>query len=285
MEKTTQKSIIKTFLSVVIMNFVLIVGIICLIGLKNSITSFVENQKAFNKAYSLATIHIANSTVDNSEIAQITIDHLEKLQQIQKNASTNDVMSFIYSTLSTILVALCAGCVAKSYNNVEKSKEAVIEAKKNADLSYDYSDKAKKSAKNINDTFKEMSKLLTKSNKLYDETSLEAKKQSEMIHIFSIQIEIIQARAALISHDKISANQRFFNIKNMIERVQKAEQKEKIRQLQLELLSLQTVVDSFQEYAETEEDKEPQKQSLLTAVARYRSSLNYAVDYCETLLQ
>lgn len=239
--------------------FIATVGFVCLKGLVESIDSFVKNQQTFNKAYSDAASAIASLSPSEKEAAQVAIDHLEQLQQIQKNAATSDVMSFLYSALSTVLVGLCAGFVAKGYSNAKKAED-------NAQMSNASAEQAAQSAK--------------KASQYFDDT---IQKQKDAVRILSIHIEIVHARASLIHHDRIEANQRIHNISRSVLRLPSAIDQEAISRLQLELLSLETAVEQFREDAEGLSDG-PQKTSMLQAIARYESKLDEAVKYCEMLL-
>lgn len=283
---------------VLLMSFLLIVGVTCLIGLIVSICSFVENQQSFNDAYSNAAIIIADTSPVKRAFIEESMEHLEKLQQMQKNAASNDVMSFLYSTLSTILVALCAGFVAKSYNNVEKAKESSEKAKEiaeksnsfaqtaeeSAETSSNHAMTAKESASSASKTSEDLKNELKKSKEMYDKANKEIKIQRDTIQTMEIHIEIIHARSALLTRNKIIANQRFYSISQKIEALETNIEKKIISQLQQELLSLETDVDNFREYANELADQN-NKSSLLIAVDRYDSNLKRAIKHCDDLLK
>ena len=132
---------VRRIATVVIAIFIVTVGIVCLKGLVLSINAFMENQQAFSKAYSDAAAAIAMLPPEEQKAAQVAINHLEQLQTIQKNATTSDLMSFLYSTLSTILVGLCAGFVAKSHKHADEAKE---DARKSNDSAKGSSQSAEK---------------------------------------------------------------------------------------------------------------------------------------------
>ena len=250
--------------------FIIVVGLVCLKGLVESVNTFVENQQTFNKAYGEAAAAIANLSPEENAKAQASIDHLEQLQQIQKNAATSDVMSFIYSVLSTILVGLCAGFVAKCHKDAEEVKNAVDKAnvavdtvKFSAHTSNENAEKAKKSA---------------------EKASQIIKQQKDAVRILSIHIEIVHARASLLSHDRIGANQRIFNISRLILKLPISVDSEAILQLQQELLGLETVIELFREHAENLQDG-GEKTSMLQAIDRYVRWTAEAVKHCEKLLR
>ncbi len=295
--QSDKKAKLNSAYKILLLSFLFIVGLTCLVGLIVSICSFVGNQQDFNEAYSKAAMTIVDIEPSQKDFIEEVIEHLEKLQQIQKNAATNDVMSFLYSTLSTVLVALCAGFVAKSYNNVEKAKESAEKAKEtveksntfaltaeqSAKTSNDYAETAKSSASSASETSEKLKLELQKSKEMYDDAKKDIKNQRDTIQILSVHIEIIHARSALLAHDKIIANQRLYNISIKVEELVSNIDKKIISQLQQELLSLETEVDSFREYANGVSDPN-NKSSLLVAADRYDSILERAVEHCQNLL-
>ena len=84
----------KWFASVLLTIFITIIGIVCLTGLVGSIYTFISNQQAFNKAYVDAAALIANLPPEEKAAAQISIDHLERLQQIQQNSASSRLKAF-----------------------------------------------------------------------------------------------------------------------------------------------------------------------------------------------
>lgn len=295
-DKSKKTEILRSTFKIILMVFILVVAITCLIGLAASIWSFVENQQSFNDAYSNAAAAIVDASPQKKDFINMSIEHLEKLQQIQKNAASNDVMSFLYSTLSTILVALCAGFVAKSYNNVEKAKESAENAKVIAQESNKSAENAKQDAETSNQCAQDSKKSLEKAfeiseelkaelkaaKALYENAKKEIKKQRDTIQTLTIHMEIIHARSAMISHDKTNTNQRIFNILSRIESLEPNIEKGIILQLQQELLCLETDVECFKEYANSLPDSNS-KISMLTAIDRYEKSLTDAVERCKTL--
>lgn len=289
--------LIRGLFMVFLILFLLVIGVVCLIGLIDSINSFIDNQKVFNKAYSEAAATIVNLPPHERTSAQTLIDHLEKLQQIQKNATTNDVMSFLYSTLSTILVGLCAGFVAKSYKNVETANAAAQEASKNAEATNKHAQKVQENAKKTNEYAQKAQEKaqeseknanqtkasLEKAKELYNEANNQINKQKAIISILSIHIEIVHARAALVACDKIAANQRISNIKRMVNKIENTIEKNAIHQLLQEILCLETAVESYREYVDTIKDP-AKKESALQAIDRYKSDINNAETHCEWVL-
>lgn len=218
--------------------FIIILAVIGLIGMWKSFCVFAENQQAFSKAYSNATTAIANITSSNTELARIAIDHLEALQTIQKNAVTNDIMSFLYSTLTTILIGLCAGFVIKSRKHSEETSE---NAKKSLDYSLQaqsYAEDAKKIAEETEEKAKSALNALNLAKESYDE-------QKANINVLNVHIEILHTRAALISDNRIAANDRFYSICKMVSHLPKTISHTDINYIRLELLKLYTPIDEF----------------------------------------
>lgn len=287
----------RSLFMVFLMLFLLVVGVICLIGLIDSINSFIDNQKVFNQAYSNAAATIVDLPPNERTNAQTLIEHLEKLQQIQKNATTNDVMSFLYSTLSTILVGLCAGFVAKSYKNVEIANGAAKEASEKAEEtnkhaqqvqeyakeSSEYAQKSQEKAQESEDNAKQTKESLEEAKNLYNEANNQFKKQKTITSVLSIHIEIVHARAALVAHDKIVANQRISNIKRLVNKIESTIEYNAISQLFNEILCLETAIESYREYVDTIKDQ-AKKESALQAIDRYKLDLNEAETHCSLLL-
>lgn len=281
-EKKNPDTLRKVF-AIIIMVFVLIVSIVCLSGMIGSTISFIENQKTFNKTYSDTASKIAGLSETDRDTIQTSIEYLDKLQQIQKNSTTNDVMSFIYSSLSTILVGLCAGFVAKSYKNVEIANEAVNKASINAETAQQFAKTAKENAESSEKASNKVKNDLETAKKTYEKALLEINKQRNTNSVITIHIEIVHARAALFAHDKITANQRISNIKRLVKKITDEIDDHTIKQLIQELLGLITSVDDYNEYANSLEESYS-KTSLLQAIDRYREDLEKSIRHCDHLL-
>jgi len=325
--------ILRLGVPIIITVFVVIVGFICLKGLIVSINTFMENQRAFNTAYSKAAASLTSLSPNDQETIQVSLDHLERLQIIQKNAAANDVMSFLYSLLSTVLVGLCAGFVTKSQKSAGKADLAVKKAEKNAEVSKNSADAAKKSAEASITSAEKMETKVTAlettvenavasanaseesavqivkkvaileentmevSEKydavkadaervaaLYREALFEIRKQKDTMSVLSIHIEIVHARSSLLLYDQIGANQRVYTLSRMVSDVSAYTERRVIYQLQSELLSLETAVEQFQEYAQGLTD-EGDKESMLKAATRYLSEIEQAVKHCDKLMK
>ena len=308
-----------TFASNAIIVLVLIFSITCLIGFVVSIITFANSQKEFNESYTATLNQIANSSVSDVKTAQMAIEHMERLQKLQNDTSTNNVMSFLYTMLSSVLVGLCAGFVAKSYNLVEKSKDAakkseeksessaehsnkakeyldavskvyeqikkiLVDSEEKLELSKKYADNAKEYTTKVSMFHSQLTDLLTKSNELYRTATNDKELLKETIQVLTIHIEIIQAHAALSAHSKIIANQRFYNIKKMVLQIKSTVKKDIILQLQQELLMLKSAVEEFEFWVQDIDDKK-KKESYLIAIQRYCENVDASVNYCSKILQ
>lgn len=273
----------KKIFSIMFMIFILIISIICLKGIVESTNSFIESQKSFSETYSNTANKIANLSNSDRETIENSLEYLERLQLIQKNSATNDVMSFIYSVLSTILVGLCAGFVAKSYKNIEIANESANAASTKASEAKQSAEDSKEnsilSQKNLNDAKKD----LEDAKVVYMEALNEINIQKNAIEIITIHIEIVHARSALSSKDKISANQRFYTIKRLVEKIPINTDKNLATQLLQELLSLKNAIEEYNDSIESL-DESPKKTSSLQAVERYYNELECAVSRCDKII-
>ena len=258
--------------------FIVITGVICLSSLVWSTYSFVNNQKAFGKAYTVAAAGIAKIAPADQETAKIAIDHLGQLQMLQKNAATNDVMSFLYSMLSTVLVGVCAGFVAKSNANVKETSESAKAAK-------DAAKKARVSAKKTS-TFHgqavealNLVKSAVKAEEDYKEAHNQMQQQKGVLESLSIHIELTHTRIALRSDDYIDANVRVAKVHDSVLQLTPACGVPVAQQLLDELLKTKTDVGGFRERAVKLPDV-GEKTSRLQAADRYDDQLRQAVDHC-----
>lgn len=265
------------------MIFILTISIICLKGVIESTNSFIASQKSFNETYSDTANKIANLSNSDREAIENSLEYLERLQLIQKNSATNDVMSFIYSILSTVLVGLCAGFVAKSYKNVEIANTSVNEASIKADAAKQSAEYSKTNSELSEKNLSDAKIYFENAKKVYNEALHEIYTQKNSIEIITIHIEIVHARTALFTKDKIAANQRFYNIKRLIEKVPIDTDKKLVDQLLQELLSLKNAIEEYNNYVESL-DETPSKTSSLQAINRYYNDLNCAVTHCDKII-
>lgn len=283
MADKNKKFTVKNIFSVLFMIFILIVSIICLKGMIESTNSFIDNQTSFNETYSNTANKIANLSNIDRETIEISLEYLDKLQLIQKSSATNDVMSFIYSALSTILVGLCAGFVAKSYKNIEIANKSANEASAKADEAKKSAESSKENSDlsqiNLNDAKKD----LEDAKNVYSDALKEIYTQKNAIEIITIHIEIVHARASLFAKDRIAANQRLYTIKRLVENLSINTDKNLVTQLLQELLSLKTAIAEYNSYIELLEEL-PIKTSSLQAIERYYNQLECAVAHCDKII-
>lgn len=278
MHSSQGKNSTNNLFSIILMIFVLVLGIVCLIGLIVSTVVFTNNMKAFSDVSTNAAQAIANMVPSENATAQTAITYLESLQQIQKNSTTNDVMSFVYSMLSTVLVALCAGFVAKSYKNVEIANKSVEEAKQKAEAS-------ENNAKAASNSAEQVQKMLNEFTTLNNTTLEKLRLQKDLSNINAIHIEIVHAKSALSTQNKIDANQRIANIKNLVFNINDTVSPLWIMQLRNEIILLKTDVKKYADFIESTPDSNA-KISAKHAINRYNKDLTKAEKYCsENLLQ
>ena len=65
---------------------------------------------------------------DNRQEIQTLIGYINDLQKLQKESSSNEVMTFLFTMLSSVLVGVCAAFAAKSFATVEKANISVGKA-------------------------------------------------------------------------------------------------------------------------------------------------------------
>ena len=90
-----------------------------------------------------ATQNQQDSDADKDEIESL-VKHMENMITVQKSGMTNDLLSFVYGILSTVLVGLCASFVVKSRESAEKTRETASKAQESANKAKGYVEEAKK---------------------------------------------------------------------------------------------------------------------------------------------
>lgn len=252
---------------------IFIISAICLIGMISCIISFMSNQQSFNKAYTDAINIITSSVGQGTSISDEAIftimTHMENLQIIQKNSATNDMMSFVYGILSTILVGLCAGFVAKSKKSADESKETAKQAEKNA--------------KTVENTKKDM--LQIKKDVLE-----EMKKAREQIEIqkgntklLEVHIAIAHAKMSLSTCNQVDSNSRIYSINKLIKSFDNVFDSQAIKQLRNELLILKSFVDEFKSTA-TQKYTNGTKLSMSQSASRYYKQLDESICLCDKII-
>ncbi len=135
----------------IILVSVLIVVAVCLLGMIIVMCQFYNSIVTFQNNYTMALNQIGAAAKERAgegtnmvESIDQLITHMENMQEIQKSGLTNDLMSFIYGVLSTIMVGLCAGFVVKCEQLLNEAQKTAEQAGKDAN-------QAKKDAQDANE--------------------------------------------------------------------------------------------------------------------------------------
>ena len=280
--------------SVLMWIFVIIVAVICLICIILSTSIFTYNQFTFNKAYSNAAEKIGNQLADLSTYASTNsstelsmskvddmqtkvndvIEHLQQLQMLQKNAASNDVMSFLYSILSTILVGVCAGFVVKSNASAKEAKESANESKKVEN--------------EINNFTKRLEEAEDANKKAYSQMEI----QKAILEVTAVRLEILHSREEfhfsmdnhpIDYHSNVHLNECIKVVGNAVKKLSINNRHGPIKQLQIDLLQLQTEARRYREAVEKLPSGD-ERTSRLTAANWYDEQLKGAVAHCDELL-
>ena len=248
----------------------IIIVIACVCGLIMVIHTTITINRSFANAHSDALERVANLQPDERELTQLSIDHLERLQQLQRDSSNTGFLSIIYGFISTGLVGVGATLVYKIYAKFEKSKKSIDEA-------IDTASKAVDKARHIEEYY------LT-SERLYEGIHLQIRNHEAVIKVMPIHIDIVNAKDALTLHNQIEANDRIREVCDMIGTLTLDIDKNVIHRLRQEVLKLHTRVDHFREYAEKHPD-ETYKKSILQATDIYDAFLERAKNHCDMLIE
>ncbi|MCL2664695.1 MAG: hypothetical protein FWE82_03705 [Defluviitaleaceae bacterium] len=271
MEKMGKMEKMEKFFTAVISIFLIAVLTACMFSIAASLYSFIYNQFKFTELYSEAAEAIACFAPKRTEEAKISIEYLERLQNVQRSAATNDIMAFLFSVLSATLVGLCAVFAGKGYKNVKKSKTAADNAK-TAAVS------AQAVVVNAEKAYKEAETLYTDK---YEFLNNQLNVVKAIQNIQSIQTEIISAKSALTWLDQTAANRIYF-LPLMVNKLSSDTDHGMIRKLQEELLRLKTAVEVFKTNAEGKAEGE--KISMFQAVDNYNDWIDKAVGKCADIL-
>lgn len=279
---------LKSLINILIVVIIVSISVTCLISMLLCINTFIENQKAFNASYTEATTSLVNFIDEyggsENSITDATLDsldnaltYLENLQLIQKNSTTNDIMSFLYSLLSTILVGLCAGFVAKSKKHADEAEKIALSAKKNAEEAKT----AKESAERIRN---ETQQNVESAEKLEETALNQINIHNDNIKILSIHIEIMYAHYFLDAYDQVQANKRIYVINKRVCALNDNLDKSSIEQLRNELLTLNSTVDRFHGYADNCTNIN-RKISLQQSASRYTKQIKEAISICDNIIR
>lgn len=195
-----------------------------------------------SSASSSATIPTTSSDIASEKEDRIKslITHMENLVAIQRTGMTNDLMSFVYGILSSILVGLCVTFVVKSRTNADEVRKIAAEAKENAK---DAERQAKNVGEKVNDIASviDQAKTATEKAKKNAEAALQqagiaedsvkatkkaieqANNATEIVKVFQYQLRllivsdrIMSAKTALSRFNKALANREIIKISDEI---------------------------------------------------------------------
>ncbi len=237
-------------------NILRIFGFICIGGFILSIVIFVVNHAITSYICMKAVSEITKS----NELVKQSIDFLEKIQLIQESIKTNDVMSFIYSAVSSALIGLGVGLVANIYKNSEIAKESANNAKNAASS-------ATEAANSYNDFVSDQD-ILYKTQSVYNEITL--------------------ARVLLLNRDQYEANVKIKQIKNRIKTIDFTSKNNAIylNQLIKELKYLKKTVSVYEHSVVNDENTEEKKKiSAKNAVKNYSMWIEEAIAHCENKIK
>ena len=305
-------------IEVLIFAFVLIIAIICLMGFLECIHAFSNSQQLFSEAYTAASAAVVKAAGQNSN--EDLIRHLEQLQTVQKNSLTNDLMSFVYGVLSTLLVGLCAGFVAKSQKNAQAAQDAADSVEKKGEEIGAISNEAKKKLDEIKKTKDEIADSVEKKGEEIGAISNEAKEKLDEIKkikdeidkvfknigdefedikqknieqariqkisgtFLALHVEIIHARTALMSFDQVESNARIYGILRKIESIDLGFDRKAVTQLRTELLALKSVIDAFESKIDIEFTDPQKKKSMHCSAERYEKEIMQAIKACDEMV-
>lgn len=242
--------------------------ICCIIGMIICCVLFCVNTFKFSKyaQETLSRIDLSTPEVDKEAVKSM-IKNMESIIAIQKSGMTNDVMSFIYGILSTILVGLCAGFVVKSRNNADETKKTVEKVIESAGIAKSHAEKAEgailqaQTAAERANELQYQSRLIIIMNRLLFAKSVLQGHQRVLANreISQTQKEI----ASLFSEDEFIKCRNIFN-------------REKIDQVYGELHSLGHQTDVFLEECK-QNYSGPALQSMEDSAKNYQEWINEAI--------
>jgi len=296
--ESVSESVRHWLVTVFISVLVVVLAIVCVKGLWQSFDAFTTNQQKFMEAYSDAAAAIAGGAVtananlptDNeepsgqseseltrsaSEVIKASIDHLERLQVIQKNATTDSLMSFLYSTLTTVLIGLCFGFVVKARKYADDASLNAENAKNDAKKAKSHGAKAKE----IEAEIKKVEEQATANQKKM-ESSYES--QRNATRILNIHIGIVHFRAALVLGERITANERIFNVYTRVFELPSVVDRNELRYLRDELLKLRRPIEIFRDEENLSDDESASRSG---ASKQYIIWVDDAVRHCDGLIR
>ena len=260
--------------------------LVCLVGMIYCCLSFSQTSIAFNAEWETALRSISSIaasadasglTLDQKQLIDGLLTHMETMVTIQKSGMTNDLMSFIYGILSAVLVGLCATFVAKSRTNADEAKKTADEAKSSAEA-------AKKQAEIAENKAKQTKNAIIQARKASDAT----KKLGWQVKLVIVSSRIASAKASLLAMDNISANKEITKIRDEISSLFSNDEflmiiqsddhdSMEVSKAYNELLDLQENVDAFEKECRMKYSEEA-LQSKKSAAKNYHNWIQIAID-------
>ena len=307
-KKNIAKSIYWFFmrsLPIVIAIFLVVVVLASLVAMALSLIIFSSNQQTMTEIITETANAIADFSYENTAQVRVMIDHLERLQLMQRNAASHDVMAFLLSALSAILVAVCAGLAAKSRKSAKRAKDALTGAKEaikrvkkeynevktaqidvnekyeNAKDGYSNAEKEYTQAKTV---LLEIQEAHKGAEEEYENAKSEYEKAENAMFALNVHIEIVHARSALAIYDYTSANARLCNLPGLVKLLARNIYPAAIESLREEIRGIKTSVEHFSDHVENlPEGRE--KKTKLRAIELYNKWIDDAERNCDEILR
>lgn len=172
-----------------------------------------------------------SASTDNNDKLTTLITHMENMIAIQKSGMTNDLMSFIYGILSTVLVGVCATYVMQIRTSLAEAKENAKKAETQASIVKEKADntgsiiqdakKATEEAKNNAEEAlkqagiaKESVEATKKAISQAQNAATIAKELQYQLKLLIIADWIMSAKTALLRFDHHAANEPIIKIRD-----------------------------------------------------------------------
>jgi hypothetical protein len=311
----------------------IIVVAICIFCIIISTCFFIYNQLKFANEYSDAsrkirdhfTNQLSNISPDTEReqliieieklqitMIQNTIKHLEQIHLLQKNTTSNEVMSFVYIMLSTILISLCMIFIERGYNSVKESRESANESKENAakamsdanktkedlektnNLANDIITRLEEVEKNANEAMKNAASAIEDSNNssiLAKDVTTDLQNVQEAIRnekaerdLLSVKIRILHAKEALRLELSADINECVKAVYNEVNNLSNNMAYSSNIKIQKEINELQIKLDEYREKIEILPEDDG-KQSKLTSIDWCSKKLEEAIKHCKDLIK
>ena len=288
--------------------------LVCLVGMIYCCLSFSQTSIAFNAEWETALRSISSIaasadasglTLDQKQLIDGLLTHMETMVTIQKSGMTNDLMSFIYGILSAVLVGLCATFVAKSRTNADEAKKTADEAKSSAEAAKKQAEIAENKAKQTKNAImqaqssaeaaKKQAEIAENKAKQTKNAIIQARKASDATKKLGWQVKLVivssriaSAKASLLAMDNISANKEITKIRDEISSLFSNDEflmiiqsddhdSMEVSKAYNELLDLQENVDAFEKECRMKYSEEA-LQSKKSAAKNYHNWIQIAID-------